>query len=194
MKKFLIITGMLLIFILLISWFLLSAYDAVKWKPQPVDKQRLVKVLDEIDRAIEKDDGKIDFNKISSRDDWDKFCIVVAYISPEKEFINDTNLIRKIFPEQNDDMFGLGVLFVKDKKIIDHMHIPRTSIPVSMDIGKNVEAILQVSRNGNVFIPRLSPNHSGDLPAQATCYERKYTIKIHKNWEYTIVRRKNSND
>ena len=121
MKKFLIIAGTLLIFLLLISWFILIAYDAVKWKPQPVDTQRLLKVLEEIDRSIEKDDGKIDFNKISSRDDWDKFCLVVAYSSPEREFISDTGPIRKIFPELHDDSFGLGVLFIKNKKIIDHM-------------------------------------------------------------------------
>ena len=196
MKKFLIITGIFFIFLLLISWFILSAYDALKWKPQPVDKQRLLKVLEEIDRSIEKNDGEIDFNKISSRDDWDKFCIVVAYISPEKEFISDSEQISGIFPEHHDDSFGLGVLFVKDKNIIDHMHIPRTSISAPMDIGKNIEAILPAARNGTLYIPRLSPSssQSGDLQAKSGCYGRKYTIKIHKNWEYTLVRRKNNND
>ena len=158
------------------------------------EKQKTIQILRIIDKALEEDDGKIDFNEISSRHDWDRFCLVMAYSNPEtelKEFINESILIEKIFPDIGEDEFGVGILFVRDRKVVDYFQIPSIWLPPSIDVGQNVGAISRVPSSGDIHIPPLNPTSTqpNDRP-ERTCYERKYTIKIHKNWKYTIVKRK----
>jgi|GEM_PF-3196203 len=171
-----------------------SSYRAQNKARAERKEQKMIQILRTISDAAEENEGKIDFDKITVRDDWDKFCIVMAYLNPEKElkeFINEPSSIDQFLPDYNDDGFGLGVLFVKDKEIIDSMHLSRyrLSVPASSDVGEFVKSISYVKSNGRLGFPLLNPNFENrDEAPRTNCYTRKYTIKMHKDWEYAIAK------
>lgn len=162
--------------------------------------EKRIKAYQEISKAVETNEGKMNLDNVTERDDWDKFCLVMTYSIPEeelKEFIIDPSSIDNFLPDSYDDSFGLGVLFVKDKKVIDSTYLSRyyTAVPASSDVGEFVRSISGVSSNGSLVPPRLDPKFgkSNESP-KGTCYTREYTIKIHKDWEFTIVKRKNNDE
>ena len=170
-----------------------SSYKAQKKLLAERKEQKTIQILRAISDAVKENDGKIDFDQITVRDDWDRFCIVMAYSSPEKElkeFIDRPSSIDRFLPYSYDDGFGLGVLFVKDKKIIDSMHISRfpLAVPASSDAGELVKTIPHIramALSGQGLDPKLG---NLDKSPRRTCYTREYRLKIHKDWEYTIAK------
>ncbi len=180
------------VFVLL--FFTLCGCDNGNKNEQKIIEKR-IKIYKEISRAVESNEGKMDLDSVSERDDWGKFCLVMTYSFPKEElkgFISDPSSIDNFLPDSYDDSFGLGILFIKDKEIIDSTYLSRyypNVVPASSDVGEFVKSISGVSSNGSLVPPRLDPKFgkSSESP-RVTCYTREYTIKINKDWEYTIVK------
>lgn len=171
-----------------------------------VYQDKRIKTYQEISRAIENNQGKMDLDKVTEIVGWDQFCLVMTYSSPKeelKDFINDLSSIDTFLPSSYDDSFGLGVLFVKEKDVSDFIYFSRynsNAVPASSDVGRFIKSISDVLPNGFIATPGLTPKvEKSDEVPRGTCYSREYTMQIHPvrtTWglKFSIVKKEDNDE
>lgn len=150
-----------------------------------------------IENALEKNDGVLDLTEFTKNDDWDQFCLIMAYHGGSEYMIGGVDRLKeieKIYPGNREASFGLGIFFLKDEAISEAIQIPSFIFPEDYVVGKNLRKIMEgagVNMEGagaKFALHWLSPEFE-KLPTdpKGICYSKDKTIKIGFNWKYTIV-------
>lgn len=152
-----------------------------------------------IDEVLESNNGVLNLEELSIRDDWEQFCLVQAYSYPKNYFINGVDRlsqVEKLFPDINEDRFGVGIIFADKSGIIDYVQVPAYTYDSTKSIGDNIERIngliqhIKKRKNDAIYKHLPGLKAKSDIPSQRPgqrCYEKNITIKIGADWTYGII-------